>query len=239
MPDMLENVSQGPGWTAFMDPQQYLQYGLILLTASFSGAILAYHPVYMGRPATMEDLELRKTLIIYSTVGALISIICSVNPSMAFVIFGIGGRSLLPGLKLMQVPRLSVVFTLVAVVMALTLSFLDFIHFNPSGLVVLLPLVVLTNIIDRAYTVADESGVRNALLRLGWTIAVASVCVLIFRWQRPGQLLLAYPELHLITLALIIGLGLYGWRKLTDFPVFHFLVEDRKKEKKLPADTVE
>ena len=155
------------------------------------------------------------------------------------VIFGIGGRSLLPGLKLMQVPRLSVVFTLVAVVMALTLSFLDFIHFNPSGLVVLLPLVVLTNIIDRAYTVADESGVRNALLRLGWTIAVASVCVLIFRWQRPGQLLLAYPELHLITLALIIGLGLYGWRKLTDFPVFHFLVEDRKKEKKLPADTVE
>ena len=155
------------------------------------------------------------------------------------VIIGIGGRSLLPGLKLMQVPRLSIVFTLVAITMALTLSLLDFIHFSPSGLVVLLPLVVLTNIIDRAYAVADESGIRDALLRLGWTVVVAFVCVLIFRWQWPGRLLLAYPELHLITLALIIGLGLYGSRKLTDFPVLHFLVEDRKKEKKRSADAVE
>ena len=155
------------------------------------------------------------------------------------VIIGLGGRSLLPGLKLMQVPRLSVVFTLVALTMALTLSFLDFIHFSPSGLVVLLPLVVLTNIIDRAYTVADESGIRNALLRFGWTVVVAFVCVFIFRWQLPGQFLIAYPELHLITLALIIALGLYDGRKLPDFPAFHFFIEDRKKEKKQTADTIE
>ena len=91
MKGLVGAVTQGPGWEAFLDPQRYVQYGLVLLMATLSGVVLAYHPVSRGRPASMEALELRKTLIIYSVVGALISIICVVNPSMAFVIFGIGG----------------------------------------------------------------------------------------------------------------------------------------------------
>ena len=91
MPDVLGEVTIGPGWEAFTDPARYWQYGLILVAATISGTVLAYHPVYRGRPASMEALELRKTLIIYTAVGALIAIICTVNATMAFVIFGIGG----------------------------------------------------------------------------------------------------------------------------------------------------
>jgi hypothetical protein len=81
----------GPGWASFTDPEHYLRYALVLLAATASGAILAYHPVHRGRVMLSSDLEQRKTLIIYSVVGALIAVICAVNPSMAFVIFGIGG----------------------------------------------------------------------------------------------------------------------------------------------------
>lgn len=91
MHDILEEVSLGPGWEAFKHPEVYLGYALILLAATVSATVLAYHPIYIGRPASMEAIELKKTLIIYTAVGALIAIICTVNPSMAFVIFGIGG----------------------------------------------------------------------------------------------------------------------------------------------------
>jgi hypothetical protein len=91
MNDLVGEVSMGPGFEAFLDPQRYWQYGFILLAATLSGAILAYHPVFRSRPKTIESIELSKTLIIYTVVGALIAIICTVNPSMAFVIFGIGG----------------------------------------------------------------------------------------------------------------------------------------------------
>jgi hypothetical protein len=84
-------VRLGPGFAAFADPESYLRYATILVLATASGALLAYHPVHRGRPLHVADLEQRKTLIVYSVVGALIAIICSVNPSMAFVIFGIGG----------------------------------------------------------------------------------------------------------------------------------------------------
>lgn len=91
MPDIIGTLTQGPGLAAFADPMKWVQYALILVEATLSGVVLAYHPIYFGRPKSMEDLELAKTLIIYSVAGALISIICTAAPSMAFVIFGIGG----------------------------------------------------------------------------------------------------------------------------------------------------
>jgi len=100
----------------------------------------------------------------------------------------------------------------------------------------LVPLVVLTTIIDRVYTLADEDGMRIALLRLFWTIVVAISCILLFKWQSFGRMLLIYPELHFSTLALLLLLGIYNARKLTDVSSFHFLTEDRKKEKKKKSD---
>ena len=91
MSGMMEHVSMGPGWEAFLDPQKYWHYGFVLVAATISGVVLAFHPIYRDRPATIESMELSKTLIIYTTVGALIAIICTVTPSMGFVIFGIGG----------------------------------------------------------------------------------------------------------------------------------------------------
>lgn len=148
------------------------------------------------------------------------------------IVVGIAGRSLLPGLKLMKIPRLSMVFTVVAMTMAITVSLLDYLHFNPAGHVVLLPLVVLTTIIDRVYSVSDEDGVRIALQRLGWTLVVALTCFLLFQWQPLGRLLVVYPELHFITLAMLLLLGLYNQKKLSDVPHFHFLAETKKNKVK-------
>jgi hypothetical protein len=81
----------GPGWAAFADTELYLRFAFILLAATLSSVVLAYHPVHRTRAVSLDELDLRKTLIIYGVVGALIAIICTVSPSMAFVIFGIGG----------------------------------------------------------------------------------------------------------------------------------------------------
>jgi hypothetical protein len=85
----LQQLTTGPGWVAFTDMQQYLHAASVLLLATASGLLLAHHPAHRAR--SVSDLEQQKTLVIYSSVGALIAIICTVAPSMAFVIFGIGG----------------------------------------------------------------------------------------------------------------------------------------------------
>lgn len=87
----LRQLSVGPGWAAFADPEQYLQALLALVLATLSGLALAYHPVRRGRALSLMAVEQQKALVIYSCVGALIAIVCTVAPAMAFVIFGIGG----------------------------------------------------------------------------------------------------------------------------------------------------
>lgn len=140
-------------------------------------------------------------------------------------VLGVAGRALLPGLELTRVPRLSIVFTLVASFMALAVSLL--IHFDPSvdSSVVLLPIVVLTMVVDRIYAVADEYGLRIAMLRLAWTLAAALVSLLMLSQDHWGEWLLAFPENHAITVAIIILLGRYRGRRLADLRWMSWLGE--------------
>ncbi|HIJ54621.1 MAG TPA: hypothetical protein HPQ03_00705 [Deltaproteobacteria bacterium] len=155
------------------------------------------------------------------------------------IVIGIGGRALMPGLRLLKVPRLSMVFTLVAMTMTYAISALDYINFNPSGHLILLPMVVLTTIVDRSYSVADEDGRVIALVRLGWTIVVALFCVGAFKWRFLSQLLLVYPELHFITLSIILLLGLYTSKKILDYPHLRFLTEKQANKKRKTVDSTD
>ena len=86
---------------------------------------------------------------------------------------------------------------------------------------------------------ADEEGKVIALVRLGWTIVVALICVGLFKWRFLGQMLLVYPELHFITLAIILLLGLYTSKKILDYPHLHFLAENRANKKKKTVDPID
>lgn len=140
-------------------------------------------------------------------------------------VIGVAIRAYLPNLNLQRTPLLAIVFTLVSISMALVVS--GFTYFDPGmdSIVVLLPVVVLTMLVDRIYSVADERGMRTAMVRLYWTIVSAFISLLIL-WQTDwGLWLVAYPEMHAITLASIIMIGLYQGPKLRDLPILHWLHE--------------
>lgn len=144
---------------------------------------------------------------------------------MLVTVIGVAIRSFLPKLNLQRTPLLAIVFTLVSLSMAIVVS--GFIYFDPAmdSIVVLLPVVVLTMLVDRIYSVADERGMRTALVRLFWTTVSALISLLILLQAEWGTWLVAYPEIHAITLACIIMIGLYQGPKLRDFAVLHWLHE--------------
>jgi transglutaminase-like putative cysteine protease len=148
---------------------------------------------------------------------------------------GLTGRSLIPG-KPSRLPRMTMLATLVAISMALSVSVLDHFQLHPAGTVVLLPIIVLTGLVDRVYTVADEAGVEIALIRLAWTTLIGICCYVIFQQAALGHLLLAYPELHFITLALALLLGGYTGKKLNAHATFHWLAEPKTAGAKPQAD---
>ena len=141
------------------------------------------------------------------------------------LLLGFLSRTLLERLKLLMVPRLSVVLTLVVLCTVLGISLLDYLNLTPSAQAVLLPMVILTMLIERFYLTAEEDTLVFALRLLAGTLVVAFFCYLLLAWAEVGRMVLLYPEVHLITLAVLIMIGRYTGYRLTELWRFRELVE--------------
>ncbi len=139
------------------------------------------------------------------------------------------GRSILPK-SLSRSPRLSLIFTFVAISMVLSVSILEYISINPGGNIILIPTIILASIVDRFYSYMDESGAHAALLRLGVTVLIAIFCIPILMYEDLGILVLTYPELHLLTLALVLLLSKYQWKRVTDYKYLKLLGENKPRK---------
>ncbi len=145
----------------------------------------------------------------------------------AVVVLGFSTRSFLERLKLLMLPRLSVVLTLVVCCMVFGVSLLDYFRLTPGVYAVLLPMVILTMIVERFFVTAEEDGMHVAVQRLAATGLVGFVCYLVLRWETVAQLLLIYPEVHLFTVAALILIGRYTGYQLLEPWRFRDSVEIR------------
>jgi hypothetical protein len=132
------------------------------------------------------------------------------------VVIGLLARSLLDRLKLLLVPRLSVVLTLVVLLMVLAISVLDRLGLTPSARAVLLPLVILTMVIERFYIRREEDGLRRATWQLAGTLLVAACCLLALGWKQLGALVLRFPEAELFVIAALLLVGRYSGYRLSE-----------------------
>jgi len=152
-------------------------------------------------------------------------------------------RAAMPDLNLQRTPRLAIVFTLVAMSMSIVVSGISYYDPGVDNTVTLLPLVILTMLVDRIYTVYDERGFHTAIVRLAWTVIAAMISLSVLLQTHWGTWLVSYPEMHAVTLAIVIMIGLYHGPKLSDLPSFVWLKEpsrtlrNRKTDKRQPGQS--
>jgi hypothetical protein len=128
---------------------------------------------------------------------------------VAALVLGIATRYLIDGLKLLILPRLSVMLTLVVFCIVFGISALEYFRIAPGTQAVLLPMVILTMLVERFYITTQEDGARVAFQHLAGTFVVSFCCYLVLCWQAVAQLILAYPEGHCFTVALLVLVGRY------------------------------
>ena len=135
---------------------------------------------------------------------------------LSVALIGLGGRAMLNRLRLLMVPRLSLVLTVVVLTLTLAVSVLDYFGLTPSARAVILPLVILTMMIERFHITTEESGVGRSFKLLAGTLLVTSCCFALLRWEELGWLVLAFPEGLLFVAAALILVGRYSGYRLTE-----------------------
>lgn len=136
---------------------------------------------------------------------------------------GLTIRFALDRLKLLLVPRLASVLTIVILLMLL-LSILTN-HFGiESGLsVALFPMVIITMTIERMSIVWDERGASEAIQQGIGSLFVAALAFIVMNNIYVSHLFTVFPELLLILLAAMLLLGRYSGYRLLELRRFQEL----------------
>src|SRR5205814_5808939 len=100
---------------------------------------------------------------------------------------GLLARSALERLRLLTVPRLSIILTGVILCVVFGISILHYMMPAITAEVVLLPMVILTMLIERFHVSAVEDGIVHTIQLAAGTLLVAVLCYLILGWERVGD----------------------------------------------------
>ena len=135
-----------------------------------------------------------------------------------FIVLSVGilARWLLNKLQLLMVARLSIILALAVLCMVLAVSVLDYLSLTPSASAVVLPIVILTMMIERFNIIAEEDGLPNALKTFAITILVAACCFLVMKVAWVGRLALIFPEVQLFNIAILLLIGRYSGYRLSE-----------------------
>jgi peptidoglycan/LPS O-acetylase OafA/YrhL len=136
------------------------------------------------------------------------------------VALGLTARFYLEKLRLLLVPRLAAVLTVVVLLM-LSISIVGHALDLETGLsIALFPMVILTMVIERMSIVWDERGPSAALTEGVGSLIVAMVAYVVMSIDELEHLLFVFPELLLIILGLCLLLGRYTGYRLTEMVRF-------------------
>lgn len=147
-------------------------------------------------------------------------VILGVSLFSLLVFFGLLARFYLEKLRLLLVPRLAAILTIVVLLM-LTLSIISQNLGLESGLsAALFPMVILTMTIERMCISWDERGASDAIKSGGGSLIAAIIAYFAMSYQPLQYLIFAFPELLLVVLAMILWFGQYRGYRL--FELFRF-----------------
>jgi hypothetical protein len=102
---------------------------------------------------------------------------------------------------------------------------------QPNLEFVLLPMVIMTMLIERFHVSAEEDGLVYTLKLAAGTLLVAILCYLMLLNKNVGDFVLTYPETHFFTIAAFIFLGRYAGYRLTELWRFSDLVDSTERSR--------
>lgn len=139
------------------------------------------------------------------------------------VALGLTIRFYLERLRLLLVPRLAAVLTVVVLLMVLVSIFSHRLGIEIGLSVALFPIVIMTMAIERMSIVWEERGPAEAMKEGIGTLVAAAVIYVLMISPRVQYFLLVFPETLLVVLAATLMLGRYTGYRMTELMRFRAL----------------
>jgi len=143
----------------------------------------------------------------------------------ATVIVGWLFRKLLDRYHLLLIPRAAVMLTLIVIFLLLMLGVGARAGVQVTGYLALFPIIILTHMVERFWTLETEDGVASSFRTLVGTLLVSIVVAVSLSPDAVGRWVFRYPETLGVVIALLMLLGRYTGYRITELYRFQDVIE--------------
>ncbi|MDB5310112.1 MAG: Transglutaminase-like superfamily protein [Gemmataceae bacterium] len=134
-------------------------------------------------------------------------------------------RKVLDRYNLLLIPRAAVMLTLIILFLIVVVVATARAGVHITGYVALFPLIILTHMVERFWTVEAEDGTRASFKTLFGTLLVAVAVAVALSPDAIGRWLFRYPETLGVVIAVLLLLGRYTGYRLTELYRFQDVIE--------------
>ncbi|MEN6617419.1 MAG: 7TM domain-containing protein [Syntrophorhabdus sp.] len=198
-------------WSLFRIPPEFQQTFRILLLVPLGALLIAILRNFVGFQTFGIFMPLLMALAFRST-GLFYGLIIFA----AIILIGYTARKFLNKLRLLLIPRMSVLVTLVIFCFVILALLGNKFGIRQVMAVGLLPFVILTMTIERFFIIVEEHGMQKALLTALGSAVVAMITFFIIQWEVLQITFFVYPELLLFIMGLQILIGRYTGYRLSE-----------------------
>ncbi len=205
-------------WSLFNLPEQFQETFRILLLVPLGALMICVLRNIVGFPTFGIFMPVLMALAFRNTgLGYGLTLFAGI------VLLGYLIRRFLEGLRLLLVPRLSAILTVVIVIFTAVALAGNRLGQRELMAVGLIPFVILTMTIERLFVIAEEAGTGQALRTAAGSAAVASLTYQLLDWDPLQLTFFVYPELLLMVAGVEIMVGRYTGYRLSEIIRFRIL----------------
>jgi hypothetical protein len=146
---------------------------------------------------------------------------------------GVATRLAVERLRLLMVPRLAILLCVVILVVTALAILGDQLGTRDLFAGIVLPIVILTMLVERFSIAIAEEGLREALAPAGGSLLVAVACYPVLRSPLAEHLMFTFPELVVVLVGALIWIGGYTGYRVSDLLRFRTLA--RRSAAEIPG----
>ncbi len=140
------------------------------------------------------------------------------------IIVGTLSRIFMRRFRLLYLPRMAIVITLVAFVTLAILMFSGFFHRTGLANVSIFPILIMITLVEKFVSTQIDKGSRVAIILSIETLVISVIAYFMISWQPLIIVIQHYPWVVLFTIIVNIFLGLWSGLRFTEYFRFNKLI---------------
>ncbi len=192
-------------------------------------------PVIVTMVAFFKQVVGLETLGVYTPSIITLSFIALGMQFGLFILFvilmvGTISRLFLKRYRLLYIPRMAIVLTIVSVTILVMLLMGSYLSVSQLVSISVFPMLMMSTLVEKFVSIQTGKGLRSALIIVMETVVVSVMCYFIAEWTFLKTLMLGHPELILIFLFANVALGRWTGLRLMEYVRFREIFRYSEEE---------